>query len=269
MGSEQTISSSPKSYMPIVLITGCSNGGIGAALCRSFLARGYVVYASARSVEAMSDLVHENVRKLVMDVADDAQVLEETGGIDILVSNAGCVHIGALLDTPFEEGIKVMQTNFFGFVRLVKHVVPHMARRKKGKVVVIGSIYGELATPFEGFYNASKAALHSYAETLRMECQPVGVKVVLVAPGAVKSNIAIKSAYTVPEDSLYKSFEKQINHVRYISQSKDSGVMDTDEYLSLGGFTTVWWFLKWLRRTTAESLIWSMCEKEPKSSSTL
>ncbi|KAJ7881391.1 amidase signature domain-containing protein [Mycena leptocephala] len=165
----------------------------------------------------------------------------------------------------------MVQTNFFGFVRLVKNVVPLMAKRKKGTVVAIGSILGELATPFQGFYNASKAALHSYTETLRMECQPLNVKVVLVAPGSIKSNISVKSAYTVPEDSFYKAFEKQIKHVMYQSQTKDFGVMDTDEfattvvrkitapkppqYLTLGGFATQWKILKWLPRVWTASQV--------------
>jgi len=207
---------------PVAFITGCSNGGIGAAMCSHFIAKGYIVYASARSIEAMSELTHENIRKLEVDVTDDVsvangvkQVYTETEGIDVLVSNAGYAHIGPLLDTTFEEGMKVVQTNFFGFVRLVKNVVPLMAKRQHGTVVSIGSILGEMATPFEGFYNASKAALHSYTETLRMESQPLKVKVILVVPGAVGTKISAKSGYTLPEDSFYKSFEKQIKHVRY------------------------------------------------------
>jgi len=277
--------------MPLVaFITGCSNGGIGAALSRALLAKGYIVYATARSVDAMSELTHTNVRKLVVDVTDDVsvangikQVYAETDGIDLLVSNAGYSHIGPLLDTPFEEGLKVVQTNFFGFVRLVKNVVPRMGVRGKGTVVAIGSILGELATPFQGFYNASKAALHSYTETLRMECQPIGVKVVLISPGSIRSNISVKSTYTMPEDSFYKALEKQIKHVMYQSQTKEYGVMDTDQfanivvrkitspspppYLTLGGFSTVWSLLKWLRRTTAEAIIWSLAQREPKPGS--
>ncbi|KAJ7275690.1 NAD-binding protein [Mycena rebaudengoi] len=276
--------------MTIVFITGCSNGGIGAALCRSFLSKGCIVYATARSAEAMSDLVHDNVRKLVVDVTENAsvetaveQVYSETEGIDVLVSNAGYSHIGPLIDTPFEEGVRVVETNFFGFVRLVKHVVPRMGKRGSGTVVAMGSILGELATPFQGFYNASKAALHSYVETLRMECQHIGVKVVLIAPGSIRSNISVKSAYTVPEGSFYGALEKQIKHVMYQSQTEDYGVMDTDQfartvvakvmhpnppqYLSLGGYTTIWWILKWFRRTTAENLLWTMSLKEPKPGS--
>ncbi|KAJ7045946.1 NAD-binding protein [Mycena alexandri] len=275
---------------PVAFITGCSNGGIGAALTKRFIAKGYIVYATARSVEAMSELTHEDVKKLIVDVTDDEsvagaikQVYTETEGIDILVSNAGYSHVGTLLDTPFEEGLRVVQTNFFGFVRLVKNVVPLMGKRKQGTVVAIGSILGELATPFQGFYNASKAALHSYTETLRMECTPLNVKVVLIAPGSIKSNISVKSAYTIPEDSFYKSFEKQIKHVMYQSQTKEYGVMDTDKfaaivvgkisspkpppYLSLGGFTTTWALLKWLNRVTAESIIWMLAQKEPKPGS--
>ncbi|KAJ7693404.1 hypothetical protein B0H17DRAFT_1132557 [Mycena rosella] len=238
--------------MPVAFITGCSNGGIGVAFAGGI-----------------------------------KQVYAETDGIDVLISNAGYSHIGPLLDTPFEEGMKVVQTNFFGFVRLVKNIVPLMGKRGKGTVVAIGSILGELATPFQGFYNASKAALHSYAETLRMECQPIGVKVVLIAPGSIRSNISVKSAYTVPQDSFYKALEKQIKHVmfasflpRFQSQTKEYGVMDTrqfadtvvgkvasatpPQYLTLGGFTTWWWILKWLRRMTAEAIIWSMAQREPK-----
>ncbi|CAK5281273.1 unnamed protein product [Mycena citricolor] len=272
---------------PIALITGCSNGGIGAAFCRKLLAKGYIVYATARSVQAMSDLEHENAHKLVVDVTNDASVVKaidtvyaETEGIDLLISNAGFAHIGPLLDTPFEEGMRVMQTNFFGFVRLVKNVVPRMARRGHGTVVAISSILGELPMPFEGFYNASKAALRSYTETLQMECKPLKVKVVLVAPGSIRSNIAAKSAYTVPEDSFYKAFEKQIQRVMYLSQTAEYGVMDTDQfanaiigdvtsaspspYISIGGFTTKAWLLQWVKRTWALDLIWNSVKAEPK-----
>src|ERR1700761_7367195 len=144
---------------------------------------------------------------------------------------------GPLLDTPYEEGVRVFETNFFGCVRLVKNVVPRMGLRGRGTVVVIGSIIGELATPFQAFYNSSKAALHMYAETLRMECRVIGVKVVLVAPGAIKSNIAVvgasviqwcirsrwgrfqKSAYTLAHDSFYKGMEKQIKRTRCVIPS--------------------------------------------------
>jgi short-subunit dehydrogenase len=235
----------------------------------------------------MSDLNHKNIRKLAVDVTDDEsvavgikKVYEETEGIDLLISNAGTNHTGPLLDTPFEEGVKVVETNFFGFVRLVKNVVPRMGTRGKGTVVAIGSILGELATPFQAFYNASKAALHSYTETLRMECHVIGVKVVLIAPGSIKSNISVKGAYTLAHDSFYKGMEKQIKRVHYQSQTKAYGVMDTNEfantvvrkitsanppqYLTLGGMVGTWSLLKWLSRTTAEALIWSQNVKEAK-----
>ncbi|KAJ7739065.1 NAD-binding protein [Mycena maculata] len=271
--------------MPVAFVTGCSNGGIGAALCRAFLAKGYVVYAAARSVDAMSELTHDNVRKLAVDVTDDEsvakgieQVYKETDGIDVLVSNAGYSHIGPLLDTPFEEGLKMAETNFFGFVRLVKNVVPRMGQRNKGTVVAIGSILGELATPFQGFYNASKAALHMYTETLRMECEPIGVKVVLVASGSTKSNILAN-----PQAKIFRNLRTLSPRARFIRRWKSrssTSFMDTDQfastvickittpkppqYITVGGMVTTWWILKWLSCTTAESILWWAAQKEPK-----
>ncbi|KAJ6461121.1 NAD-binding protein [Mycena vulgaris] len=222
---------------PVAFITGCSNGGIGSAFCKSLLSKGYLVYATARLVDSMSDLNHKNIRKLAVNVTDDESVAlgiktlyEETEGIHLLISNAGTNHT-------------VLETNFFGFVCLVKDVVPRIGTCGKGTVVAIGSILGELATPFQAFYNASKVALHSYTETLRMECQVIGVKVVLITPGSIKSNISMWCIH-----SLYQS------------QTKAYGVMDTDEfantvvskitsanppqYLTLGGVVGTWNLLK-------------------------
>ncbi|KAJ6530412.1 NAD-binding protein [Mycena vulgaris] len=244
-----------------------------------------IVYATARSEKSIT---HKNVRKLILDVTDDVsvtkaidQVYAETDGIDVLISNAGCSHIGASIDTPFVDGMRVSQTNFFGFVRLVNAVVPRMGKRRKGTVVAIGSILGELPVPFAAFYNASKAALHSYTETLHMECQVINVKVVLIAPGSIRSNVSVNTAFTLPENSFYTALEKQMKHDMHQSQTKEYGVMDTDKfatsvvgkillptpppYITLGGFTTVIWLLKWLPPTVAEAFIWRGLQKEPKA----
>ena len=82
-------------------------------------------------------------------------------------------------------------TNYFGMVHMAKAVVPHMAARRRGLVINVGSIVGDVPTPFVGHYCASKAALQSITEVLRMECKPLGVKVMLLLPGAVKSNVSL------------------------------------------------------------------------------
>ena len=111
--------------------------------------------------------------------------------LDDLARYNSDVYIGPLLDLPVDHVKSVMDTNFFGFVRLCNAIVPRMAKSNhKGLIVAIGSILGEFGTPWTGIYNASKAALHSYTETLEMECRPLGVNVMLVAPGSIVSNIA-------------------------------------------------------------------------------
>lgn len=118
---------------------------------------------------------------------------------DFLTSNLP----GPLVDLPIDYIQSVMNTNFFGFARLCNYIVPRMAKSKtKGLIIPIGSILGEIGTPWTGIYNASKAALHSYAETLEMECRPLGVKVMLVAPGSIVSNIANVSPFLRPMISL-------------------------------------------------------------------
>ncbi|KAF8172066.1 oxidoreductase [Pholiota molesta] len=225
--------------LPVVFITGCSDGGIGAALVNEFLKRQHSVYASARSFSSMSTLSHANLRKLEVDVTDTASVqaavkqIYETDGqeIDILVSNAGITCIDPLLDVTLERSQSVMDTNLFGTIRLVNAVVPRMATRGQGLVIAVGSILGELGTPFSGLYNTSKAALHSYIETLSLECKPLGVKVMLVSPGSVRSNIIV--------------IEKRLNS----SQGPDS--MPTDVFCKR----------IWLPRTVALNMIWNSMTK--------
>ncbi|CAK5265473.1 unnamed protein product [Mycena citricolor] len=232
----------------------------------------------------MSDLEHENAHKLVWTSRTKRFRRQRPLTPYTLrrrnrriISNAGFGHVGPLLDIPLEEGMSVMHTNFFGLVRLVNNVVPRMARRGHGTVVAVGSILGELPAPFPWLLQREQAALRSYTETLQMECKPLKVKVVLVAPGSIRSNIVGKLAYTLPEDSLYKSFERQIKRVMYQSQTAAYGVMDTDRfasviignvtsanpspYISIGGFSTRTWLLKWLKRTWALDLLWNITQR--------
>ncbi|EEB98337.1 hypothetical protein MPER_02172 [Moniliophthora perniciosa FA553] len=163
---------------PVVFITGCSIGGIGAAV---------------RSLKSMEGIIHPNILKLKVDVTSDESVknaidyiYSECGRLDILISNAGLPGIGEpgdivlrgvarvtlyslgpLLDASLDDVKKIMGTNYYGLIRLVNETIPRMAKRRFGLVVAIGSILGELGTPFTGLYNASKAALHAYTETLR------------------------------------------------------------------------------------------------------
>ncbi|KAI0334359.1 NAD-P-binding protein [Cubamyces sp. BRFM 1775] len=201
------------SESPIVLITGCSDGGIGSALCKEFAAKGCKVYATARRVEAMSTLEsHPNVERMRLDVTDQASVqsavdsiVEKDGRIDVLVNNAGMTCSGPVIDIDLESIQRTFDTNVFGIVRTCKAAIPHMAARKSGTIVNIGSVLGDIPMPFAGIYASTKAAVRSLTESLYMECRPLGIAVVHVNAGGARTNIVknMGAHHAVPPTTLY------------------------------------------------------------------
>ncbi|GAA5829638.1 hypothetical protein JCM11251_000230 [Rhodosporidiobolus azoricus] len=210
---------SSRSSRKVVLVTGSSEGGIGAALCKAFADSDCIVYASARRLDSLKSGAGTHIQLDVLDQESCCTVVEriisEQGRIDILVNNAGMGGTGALLDADIEseEGAKkTFETNFWAPLRLSKLVVPHMVKRRSGLIVNVGSIVGNIPTPWGGIYAASKAALHSATETLRMEVKAFGIDVLLIAPGAITSQFGNKQLESIkaPEDSLYKSVADRI-----------------------------------------------------------
>jgi NAD(P)-dependent dehydrogenase (short-subunit alcohol dehydrogenase family) len=178
---------------PVVLITGCSSG-IGHALAEAFHAAGCTTYASARRIDALASLTAKGIQPLAIDVTDTASIAaavrtveERHGAVDILVNNAGIPVMGPTAEIPLEQLRQQWDTNLTGPVAMVQAVVPAMMKRGTGLIVNIGSVSGVLTTPFAGAYCASKAALHSLNDALRMELKPFGIDVVLVQPGGVQS----------------------------------------------------------------------------------
>lgn len=205
----------------VVLITGCSEGGIGHALARAFASHKCLVVATSRSLTSMSDLEHDSRFDLhELDVLSEesvqhvlSNVLEKFGRIDVLVNNAGVTCLGPLAEVPLTSLQHTFNTNVYGPMRLVQAVVPHMASRRRGKIVNIGSVSVLCPGPWSGVYTATKSALHSLTDTLRLELKPFGIDVINVAPGAIKSNIgnsAIAIYNQMPEWKLYKPFEASI-----------------------------------------------------------
>jgi NAD(P)-dependent dehydrogenase (short-subunit alcohol dehydrogenase family) len=121
-----------------------------------------------------------------VDAAIDA-VLAPSSRIDVLVNNAGFGLAGAIEETSLEEAHGQLETNFWGPVRIIKRVLPHMRERRSGRIINISSVLGFMPAPYQGFYVASKHALEGYSEVLDLEVRPFGIRVVLIEPSSIRS----------------------------------------------------------------------------------
>eukprot|EP00879_Flechtneria_rotunda_P004707 GHRR01004971.1.p1 GENE.GHRR01004971.1~~GHRR01004971.1.p1 ORF type:complete len:284 (+),score=63.50 GHRR01004971.1:120-971(+) len=184
----------------VVLITGCSNGGIGYYLAKEFANRGCHVYASARKIESMADLDACGCKLLQLDVTNSQHIqqameaiLSEQQRIDVLVNNAGLLAKAPIIDASMSHFRSVMDVNFFGVVELVNAVAPHMVKQRSGTIINIGSIAGYTSQPFWSAYSPSKSAVMSFTDALRNELKPFGVRVVYCAPGYIATQLDTKS----------------------------------------------------------------------------
>jgi short-subunit dehydrogenase len=224
------------------LITGCSSG-IGEALCLAFHARGCTVIATARRPESLQRVQAAGVQTLRLDVTDRTEiaqvvctVLESNGRIDILINNAGYGLIKPAIDLQHDELRAQLETNFLAPLALAQAVSPSMKHNGQGKIVNIGSISGIVTTPFSGAYCASKAALHSLSDALRMELKPFGLQVITVQPGAIRSHFGKTAAATaqqsIEDNSWYHSLQNAINQRAEVSQQNATSAQDFAERLT-------------------------------------
>jgi NAD(P)-dependent dehydrogenase (short-subunit alcohol dehydrogenase family) len=213
----------------VVLITGCSSG-IGKALGIAFHEKGYRVIATARRLNAIADLRSKGIAVEQLDVTSQGDidrvvttVLEREQRIDILVNNAGFGLIAPLLDISSEEMQNQFRTNVFGPIQLIRAIAPAMRKNGGGTIVNIGSISGVVTTPFAGAYCASKAAINSLSDALRLELAPFGIRVVCIQPGGIRSNFGNSSSTGVQRimkpDSWYSSIRDFIDKRAEESQS--------------------------------------------------
>ncbi len=205
-----------------ILITGCSSG-IGAAMAREFHRRGHTVYATARRPDSLQGLAQAGLRVLALDVNDDASIAaamavvqQEQGRLDMLVNNAGFSQVGAVLDLQRDDLRRQYETNVIAPVAVARAALPLLQAAVNGGaapvIANVGSIVGLFTTPFAGAYCSSKAALHALSDALRMELAPLGIRVVTVQPGGVKSSFGnhAEEAIRLPAESVYKSAEHSI-----------------------------------------------------------
>jgi len=177
-----------------VLITGTSSG-IGRACAEEMAERGWRVLAGVRREEDGEDvraLSPDRIEPLLLDVTDldaIAALPERVGGsLDGLVNNAGMANAGPLEHLPVEDIRHQLDVMLLAPFALTKAMLPAL-RASRGRVVMIGSIGGRTSLPFMGPYNAAKAGIDGFANSLRQELAPFGVHVALVEPGAIKTRI--------------------------------------------------------------------------------
>ncbi|KAE8142934.1 hypothetical protein BDV38DRAFT_293402 [Aspergillus pseudotamarii] len=202
-----------------VLITGCSDDGIGSGLALTFHQQGYHVFATARNLDKMTKLSGvSNVTLLPLDVTEPSQieaavtaVEAQTGGtLDVLVNNAGRNHFMPYLDEDVEQVKALYDINVWGPLRVTKAFVPLLIKAQ-GSIAFITSISGYLNVPFMGTYAGSKRALELMADTLRLELIPFHVKVLCIPTGAVRTQgQTYFGDFKLPDQSLYKPIEETI-----------------------------------------------------------
>lgn len=192
--------------MSVVLITGCSSG-IGLEAAVAFAHRGDTVYASMRNVAKAGPLQERAAKEdlaievITLDVTDDASVASavaaieaQHGAVDVIVNNAGVGFSGPVETITIDKARAIVETNFWGAVRVIRAALPSMRGRESGVIVNVTSVAARVrGTPYQSFYSASKHALGAFSEALQMEVAPVGVRVVCIEPGFFATEIFANS----------------------------------------------------------------------------
>ena len=177
----------------VILVTGASSG-IGKSTALQLIEEGHIVYGAARRVDKMKDLEDAGGHAIGMDVLEESQIkagidqiIQKHDRIDVLVNNAGYAVYGAIEDITIDEARRQFEVNIFGLARLTQEVLPHMRKQQSGTIINISSVGGKIFTPLGSWYHATKHALEGWSDCLRMEVEQFGIDVVIIEPGAIKT----------------------------------------------------------------------------------
>jgi NAD(P)-dependent dehydrogenase (short-subunit alcohol dehydrogenase family) len=185
----------------VAVVTG-SSSGIGHETSLTFARNGFLTYATMRNldkgenIKSLAEKEKLPLKTVQLDVTDDISVKNaiqsitaEANRIDVLVNNAGYAVVGSFEDCSIEEIKAQYETNLFGVIRVTQAVLPVMRKQKSGIIVNISSGAGKIAIPVQSAYVSTKFAIEGLSESMAYELEPFGIKVVLVEPGFVKTNI--------------------------------------------------------------------------------
>jgi len=188
-----------------IWITGASSG-IGEALALELARAGAHLVLMSRNRDRL-----EQVRKACLeytsvclvqpldlsrpDTMDEmvTRAMKQMGGIDILINNAGQSQRSLAKETPVDIDRKIMEVNFFGVIKLTKLLLPYMLKQGSGHIVAVSSITGKFGFPWRTAYSAAKHAVQGFFESLRAELKEDNIKVTIVSPGRIKTNISLNA----------------------------------------------------------------------------
>ena len=227
----------------VAIVTG-SSSGIGFQTALMLARNGYSTYASMRNIDK-SKTITEIAKKerlplqvIQLDVNDDVtvknaidKIVKDGKRIDVLVNNAGYGLFGALEELSIEEIKAQFETNFFGVIRVTQAVLPTMRNQNGGGTIVnISSVGGLVSVPILSAYNSTKFALEGLSESLSHELGPFGIRVIIIEPGFIKTNImnsSVLAKKASEENSPYYSFTKKIES--YFKSMMDNPESSTPE----------------------------------------
>ncbi|MBL6448169.1 SDR family oxidoreductase [Fulvivirga sp. 29W222] len=206
----------------VIWVTGASSG-IGEALAYALAKRGAKLILSSRRKEELERVKASckgkdgDIQILPLDLGqrDSLKLTTEAavqmfGHIDMLIHNGGISQRSLAKDTDMEVDRKLMEVNYFGTVEITKHLLPHFLDRKTGHYIVVTSLVGKFGTPYRSGYSASKHALHGFFDSLRAELHRSNIKVTIICPGFIKTNVSV-NALTEKGTKLNQMDDAQAN----------------------------------------------------------
>ncbi|WP_335958035.1 SDR family NAD(P)-dependent oxidoreductase [Acinetobacter bereziniae] len=231
----------------VVWITGASSG-IGKALAAECALQGAQVVLSERRLEELEkvrvSLLHpDHHLSVAMDITDEAQVrhayeqvLDQKGRIDLLINNAGLSQRALITETSMQTERAIMEIDYFSQVFLTKLVLPTFIAQKSGRIAYISSVAGLLGTQYRATYSAAKAAIHMWANSLRAEVAQDGVKVSVIFPGFVKTNVSFNALNGAgkPQAHQDEAIENGLEADDFAKQTV-SALLNGQEYIVVGG----------------------------------
>jgi NAD(P)-dependent dehydrogenase (short-subunit alcohol dehydrogenase family) len=215
----------------VAVVTGSSSGN-GYETSLTLARKGFMTYATMRNLtkgESIKSVAEEEklpLKIVQLDVTDDGSVknavqsiISEASRIDVLVNNAGYAVSGAFEDLSMEEMKAQYETNLFGLIRVTQAVLPIMRKQKSGIIVNISSGVGRFAIPGQSIYVSTKFAIEGLSESIAYELEPFGIKIVLVEPGFVKTNIAnnmvISKKSQDPNSPYFQLMENIVSRIEH------------------------------------------------------